>query len=938
MQKKYPALLTALLLHLLVFAQNGKITGKVLNAKNEPLTGVSVKIIGAPGGVTTDLEGRYTITLQAAKNYEFEFSAVGYESKTISEIKPIGGQIAEQNVTLEISGNKLENVIITATRTSARRETINSLIQFQKNTNTVAAVISAEAIRRSPDKNTSEVLKRVPGTSIQEGKYTVVRGLSDRYNMAMLNGIPLSSTEPDRKNFAFDIFPAPMIDNIIINKAFVPEYPGEWAGGLIQVNTRDIPSVGFLGILTGTGFNTQTLGKDFFTYEGGKYDWAGIDDGSRNVPEGFPLKSVFNKLSNEEKTALGKRFENRWPVIKGGSPVNTQFQINGGFNTLILSKKVGGIFAVTYNKTNRRLAFRNRFPNINVDKEEGLNFDYYNNRYTQDVLWGALGNLTIQLNTNNKISFKNIFNVNASDYTTLRTGIDNEVNSNTDNIRAGELAFESNLFFNTQVSGEHNFPSVKTKLNWYGSFNILDQSLPNQRRLQYNQNSSVPNSPFIAQIGNTLSQRSGSIFYSILSDYIYTAGGDLTKTLDLFGNKQTIKAGYLFQVKDRLFDSKPFSITLNDTGNNDANGNGVNDLLELNEDQIFTSDNFGNSSGKSFDFNGIVGDQYRYLANTILNAAYLQLDNQLTQKLRVVWGARLEHFDQLVGSVKQSDNRFVNTKVRDILPAVNFTYRFTSTTNLRLTGSQTVVRPEFRELSNFAFYDFELGATILGSKTLERTKVSNFDLRYEIYPRAGELFTLGVFYKYFNKPIELYYNNGAGNSSQFNCANVDNAQGYGVEFEMRKKLDFADALRNFTFQANLSYIYNRVKGDNLDRPMQGQSPYLINSAVQYDVEKYGISTTLLFNQIGRRILYVGNDVVPAVWEAPRPLLDFQIAKKLIKNKAEIKLNISDIFNRQARFYYDLDNNGKYEPGKRDALFIDRRFGTNFSVTFGYNIL
>lgn len=930
--------ITSLLLTCVVLAQTGKITGKVLNSKNEALQGVSVKLIGEPGGTTTDLEGRFTINLQPAKKFELGFSAVGYETKTINEVEAVAGQVTELNVTLEVAGSKLETVTVTATKTSARRETVNSLIQFQKNTNTVAAVVSAEAIRRSPDRNTGEVLKRVPGTSIQDGKYIIVRGLSDRYNMAMLNGIPLSSTEPDRKNFAFDIFPAPMIDNIIINKAFVPEYPGEWAGGLIQVNTKDIPSAGFLGIQVGTGFNSQTIGKDFFTYKGGEYDWAGIDDGSRDLPTGFPRKSLFNKLSNEEKTVFGKNFQNRWPVMEGGLPLNTQFQINGGFNTRFLSKKVGGILSVTYNKSNRRLEFRNRFPNINLDREEGLNFDYYNNRYSQDVLWGALANVAIQLNSNNKISFKNLFNVNASDYTTLRTGIDNEVNSNTDNIRARELGFKSNLFFNTQVSGEHNLPSLQTKFSWYGNFNILDQYVPNQRRLQYNQNSTIPNSSFVAQIGNTLSQRSGSIFYSMLSDYIYTAGGDLTKTLNFFNNNQTVKVGYLLQVKDRLFDSKPFSITLNDIGNNDANGNGHNDLLELDEDRIFSPENFGSNLGKSFDFNGIVGDQYRYLANTILNAAYVQFDNLLTDKLRIVWGVRFESFDQLVGSVKQSDNRFVNTKKEDFLPAINLTYKFTPKTNLRLTGSQTVVRPEFRELSNFAFYDFELGATILGSKSLQRTKVSNFDLRYELYPRAGELFTLGVFYKYFKQPIELYYNNGAGNSSQFNYANVDNAQGYGVEFEMRKKLDFVDVLRNFTFQTNLSYIHNRVKGENLDRPMQGQSPYLINSALQYDVERYGISTTLLFNQIGRRILYVGNDIVPAVWEAPRPLLDFQIAKKLIAKKAEIKLNISDIFNRRARFYYDLDDSGKYETGKRDALFIDRLYGTNFSVTFGYNIL
>jgi len=323
-----------------------------------------------------------------------------------------------------------------------------------------------------------------------------------------------------------------------------------------------------------------------------------------------------------------------------------------------------------------------------------------------------------------------------------------------------------------------------------------------------------------------------------------------------------------------------------------------------------------------------------------MNAAYLQVDNMLTPKLRMVWGLRYEHFDQLTGSVIQSDPRHLHTIAGDFLPAVNFTYKLNANTNIRLSGSQTVVRPEFRELTDFAFYDFELGATVLGNRNLQRTKISNADLRYEIYPRPGELFTFGGFYKYFRNPIELFFNqSGAGSSNTFNYQNAENATGFGFEFEMRKKLDFSQALKNFTFTSNLSYIYNRVKGENaaLNRPMQGQSPYLVNLGLQYDIEKSGISSTLLFNQIGRRIAYVGNEQVPAIWENPRPLMDFQFAKKLLKNKGELKLNISDIFNKKAVFYHDLDENNKYSGSVKDGLAIERKYGTTFSISFGYNI-
>ncbi len=249
------------------------------------------------------------------------------------------------------------------------------------------------------------------------------------------------------------------------------------------------------------------------------------------------------------------------------------------------------------------------------------------------------------------------------------------------------------------------------------------------------------------------------------------------------------------------------------------------------------------------------------------------------------------------------------------------------------------MRPEFRELSPIAFYDFEVGATILGNKSLKRTKVSNYDLRYELYPRAGELITFGVYYKSFSNPIELSFNqSGAGSSNTFNYVNAQSAKSYGAEIEFRKKLDFVSALKNFTAQGNFSYIYNRVQFDNktLDRPMQGQSPFLINAGLNYDVEKAGLTTTILFNEIGRRILYVGNDQVPAIWEAPRPLLDIQIAKKVMETKGEIKMNIANVFNQRANFYHDLDNSKTYRPNS-DALAVSRLHGTSVNIAFAYTI-
>jgi hypothetical protein len=925
-------LIAFFLLSLSSFAQTGKIEGKVTDSKSGAiLSGVSILMNGDKAIASTNVDGYFVITVATGKKYTIKLTYVGYQAKEITEIEVTAGQVTHLDILIDKASKTEEGVLV---RASARKESAAALITYQKNTSVVAQVVSAEAIRRSPDKNTGEVLKRVPGASLQEGKYLVVRGLADRYNQAMLNGVLLSSTEPDRKTFSFDIIPSSLIDNIIINKSFIPELPGEWAGGLIQVNTKDVPAKNFFNVQIGTGFNTNTIGKDFYSYKGSNTDWLGYDNGTRGLPANLPLKAAFADLTKAEKTAYAKDFENIWNSNKKGSTfttaLNQSVSFNFGFNKKLSSKaKLAAVFAVNYNRSNKRTSYENQI-NTFQNNVPSLSFDYNNNKYSQDILAGVLANITLQLGNNSKISFKNLLNVNTTNYTTIREGKDFDGFATGQGIKATELAFKANTFFNTQLSGDHNIRRYKAKLHWYGGFNILDQYIPDQRRLQYIQeNPANSNSIYIAAVGaSNASQKSGSRYYGFLNDYIYTAGGDLSKDFQIGKLTQTVKAGYFFQVKDRLFDSRPFAIYLPIDNRQ---------LLMLSPDQIFAAGNFGNGSDNKFAFNELSGSSYRYIANSILNAGFLQFDNQITDKLKIVWGLRIEDFDQVIGSMKKSDPRHVYNKVTDYLPGLNATYKLNTKTNIRLSGSQTVIRPEFRELSTFQFYDFDLGATVAGFTGLQRTKVSNFDLRYELYPKAGELFTVGVFYKYFDKPIEAYFNPSSGGASTYNFLNAKEANSFGAEVEFRKKLDFSNALKNFTVQGNVSYIYNRVSqiGNDAQRPMQGQSPYLFNAAIQYDIEKYGINTTLLFNQIGRRIAYVGGSDQPPIWENPRPVMDFQIAKKVLKNKGEVKMNISDIFNKNAIFYNDLNDNKKYDKGA-DAFAIKRKYGTNFSLTFGYN--
>jgi TonB-dependent receptor len=921
-----------------LFAQKSRIVGKVTNSKNEGLASVTVKLSGAATAMTrTDLDGRFSFVVEVQKKYTLTLSYVGYEEKTIEEVSVAkAGEEETVNIVLNEGGKVLTDVAVkTTTRsTTAKGETVNALITFQKNTNTVASVISGESIKRSPDKNTGEVLKRTPGASIQEGKFLIVRGLAERYNLALLNGVQLGSTEPDRKAFSFDLIPANMIDNIVINKAFVPELPGEWAGGLIQVNTKDIPTKNFFNIQIGSGFNNQAVQGNFYEHKGGKTDYLGIDDGTRSLPAAYTTKSAFDALPNADKTFIGSSMQNSWnPIAASGlTRLNGQFQMSAGFTKdLKGTKKIAGIFAMNYNKSARHMIGTNSGFNFVGDGSYTTDFDFDDNRYSNDLLWGGLGNVTFQLNNNNKISAKTLFNINATDFTSLRTGIEGNGNQFFDSTRGYEYGFKQNTFWNSQITGEHNIKPNILKFKWYGSFTILDSYTPDQRRLYYLKNNSAVTNPYTALLSNVLSQKSGNRLYQNLNDYIYIGGADLAYTFNALGSKQTLKGGYLFQVKDRLFDAKPFSIYL--PRDNAA-------IRLLGPENIFAPSNFGRGQVNSnlLAFDAIKGNIYRYLANTILNAGYVQLDNQLGNKLRVIWGVRVEDYDQLIGSVYKSDPRHNYSRVTDFLPGLNATYKLNNLTNLRLSASQTVVRPEFRELATFQYYDFDLNAAVQGLPNLERTKITNLDLRYELYPASGEVITIGAFYKYFDKPIEMVYNFGVGGSSTFNFANPNSANAYGFEFEIRKKLDFSQTFKNFTLQANGSYISSRVKDGNLllDRPLQGQSPYLINFSALYDLPEKGFSATLLFNQIGRRVTFVGSLDQPDIYESSRPVFDFQVSKKFANNKAELRLNIQDILNRTLYFYQNPDGNARLDKAN-DPFRLSRTTGTNYGVSFSYSL-
>lgn len=903
----------------------GKISGKILSAGNQPIANVSIKVQENNQRTRADVDGRFSISIPAG-TYSLLISATGYESRIINEVEVKKGETTPLDVILEVQVNQLGNITVKAA--SAKKETVNTAIAFQKNTNTVAQVISAEAIKRSPDKNTSEVLKRVSGASIQEGKYIIVRGLADRYNQATLNGALLSSSEPDRKTFAFDIFPSSILDNIIVNKAAVPELPGEFSGGLVQLNTKDAVDKNFLTATVGGGFNTQVVSNPFYTYQGGKTDYLGVDDGYRKLPAGLPAtETQFNGASSDKLASYGTQFKNNWNYFKRGGLFNKSLQLTGGRVLLANGvSKLSVLASASYNEQFRSYNKLNRF----TEGDGSVRFDYNDNVSADNILVGAIANVAFQ-SRRFKLSWKNSYNITSTDQYTIRNGIDNGNQLNV-NAMAFQSSFKSNQLLNSQLAGEHVFSFFKypggTRLKWNANVSVLNQKLPDLKNLSYNEteNNGVKTYTALINPSAVLANNVGR-FFSDLKDKIYGINGDLSQNFNLYGVQQVVKIGGMYQRKNRDFNSRIFGVKI---------GQEDNALLALPVGQIFSAENF--SADKLYMYE-LTTASNSYDAFVNLWAGYLQFDNKVADDLKITWGGRVEGFSQEVSFLTTMGRTRYRKNYTDFLPSININYSANKITNIRIGASRTVSRPEFREVAPFSFFDFEKNGTIYGQTNLERAVITNLDARYELYPRAGEMITFGVFYKHFDKPIESSYGFASG-SPIFSYVNAKSADTYGVELEFRKKLDFAGVkvINDMTAFANIAAIHSQVNFDasvvdQVNRPMQGQSPFVINAGLQYSHDASRTNASILFNRIGRRISQVGFAGFGNIYEAPRSVVDFQLTKGIFK-AWELKLTISDLLNQKANFYQDNDENKKYNSDK-DNLFNSLQYGINFGLNVTY---
>lgn len=929
-------ILSALLFSTAALAQSAKLTGTVVDGSTgETMPGAQILVEGTSLTTLTNFDGLYSLSL-APGTYTIVVKSFGFSNKAITGVVVRAGSETSLNITMELSkGESLDEVTITA---SAVRENVNALFIQQKSLSSVSDGISSETIRRTPDRNTGDVLKRVSGASIQDNKFAIVRGLSDRYNAAYLNGAPLPSTESDRKAFAFDVFPAALLDNLVIVKTASAELPGEFAGGVIQVNTKSFPGKAFHEFSFSTGYNSLTTFKNRLDYQGSSTDWLGLDNGARALPKGMPTSNEMFLMSSAERVQVASKFQNDWGLQNKMFLPSVSMQYSGGGSKeLGTTKRLGFIYALTYNQNNQynttqRQSWQNE---VGMPGTSLMESDLNDDNYIVNTLAGALANLTYSAGPNTTIGWKNLYSITSQDRVLMRNGTRQPIDAPNQVIRQSARWFTNNQIVSSQLNGSHYFESFKGKFQWLGAYSGISRSVPNLRNTLYYGDTDVADTAWRAGITSTSvgPDYSGSRFYGLNLEGITSGQATFEMPVDFvkIGLRNNLKLGAGAQYRDRSYTARQFGYVLANFMSFDQS------LLNQPIDGIFANGNMNATTGFSMREGTKSSDSY--LANAMLGYGFVQFDTRIMEKTRINWGVRAENFEQnLYSKTDNNDTVQVESTKLDFLPSVNFIYSINDAQNLRLSYSRTLNRPEFRELAPFAFYDFQTRYVVTGNPSLVRSTIDNFDARYEWYPGKGQVLSVTGFYKNFTNPIEQATREDV--VTEYTYVNVPKAVDYGLELEGRLLLStlFGAAdhavWSKLTVFANYALIRSRVTLNSATatdsvRPLQGQSPYVINAGIQYQNEESGTTISAAFNQVGDRIFIVGSSQEPSVWEKGRAVLDLSFNQEVNK-KLSLKLTARDLLAPDLIFYNDIDANQTWSAGD------DQMWRTNFgpTVTFG----
>lgn len=941
--------------------KTGTISGKVIDkAIGEELPGVLISV--GTKAVVTDLNGKFILAGLAEGKVEVKISLLGYKPVSYPEVMVKAGQTTLLNVALEESSTSTQEVEVVA---QIKRSSTDFLQLELRGMEAVSSGLSSEVIKRTPDRTVADAIKRVSGASVQDNKYAIVRGLADRYNMGYLNGTPLPSSEADRKAFSLDLVPSAIVENIIISKTATPDMAGDFGGGLVQINTKEIPYERTFYLQGGAQTHSLTTFNDFKQGPTSSTDWLGFDGGTRSLPSGvLPLDSTvrLNGRGNAARILADQAnlFNNKFASNTINARPNYSFQAGYADRFSILDNDFGVIAYYTYSNSLRKVPSLSYLPKSfyvdpNTGKEDttravdqdSIAFD----NYKVNVINAGILNLTYKIGQRNKISLKNMFSMSSEEQNVLRTR--KEVTLGGQEERMGNdyfYSYQSNRIFNSQLNGEHLFGERNFKLNYNFGYNDMLREMPDFKRLYYDSTIFRPdpdpsnwsyqrNQARVGSFANGASFNPGlsGRFYSILKENSRSVNISFTAPVKEIGT--TAKIGVFLMDRQRSFNARNFLYVQA----SNYNPGKLDTILRLGPNEVFNQANFSEQTMLQRES---TQPSDNYTAASDWKGGFFMLDHKwFNNRLNIIWGARYEGYRQQLTSASLGQKVKVDTTWGDLLPSVNFKYNITEDFVVRGAFSQTVSRPEFREFAPLAFYELNYNLVVIGNPALNRTKINNWDLKLEYYLQDGSMFSVNPFIKYFNNPVEFFIYDNAG-GKQLSYFNTKEANNTGIEFEARLKFEFADKLlgtnwlKDLTVFGNYAYIDSKVNLEVLpgtaqllkERPLQGQSPYLINLGLQYSNEDLGLDAQVTYNKFGRRIVITANAANALIWENPRDIIDLSISKTIYK-KLSARFILGDLLAQDLILYQDRNLSGNLDD--QDIKSFTFRNGRTLTLGINY---
>lgn len=890
----------------------GTLSGFILDQKGEPLVGATVRIPNTQLGTVTNIEGKYTLKTVPVGTVTVEASYVSFETQKITQVKINPARTTELDLVMKEASEELGEVVVTAEYNDASAK---GLYAKQKTMTAMSDGVSADLIKKTSDNNVAQVLKRVSGVTIDNGKYVTIRGMGERYNNVQLNGATLPSTEPNRRNFAFDVIPSNLIDNVTISKTFTPDLPGEFTGGLVEVQTLSVPQKSFFTVTLGTGMNTQSTGKDFLSAKRYGSDWLFGEKDKRQwyVGKGEDIREQNIQNASQMNSYGFKKYS--------ASPMQNYSLTWGLPLDLGNNQKLGFVTAVTY---------RNEQTTDEIKEAHMITRDSIyktSHRYKFVTSTGAVANIGWEM-PNHRITWRNLYN-NRFTHTNMERYINIYYNTYENTSKAYEqysVPLISNLI-QTQLDGEHYLFNKKLIFTWNGSYNKVKRTNPDDRYAKgavLSENAdgeSFVDWGWSTQFGG-VNLNDSHIMYSELKETKKTVGGNLEYPFVVAGNPQRLKAGYMGTFRSSDFEQQYLKADGVVDRSTPLYGSPIQDYFapESFSSGVLKYVQGGKSDGIDF-----------YDGKQTIHAAYLMGEFSFFRKLHFTTGFRMEdaktevhtkyHSYEDDGSGYQLRDSLIAVEKKDWLPAATVVYNITNEVNVRLAYSRTLARADFREMTPTEYYNVDDRMTVVGLGAIKQSQTDNFDLRLEWYPRAGEIISVSGFYKKFKDPVEMVsYMLSDGNSYHQFAFNLDDATVKGIEFNIRKSLGFIGASTflkdiyvsgNATLiKGNVTYNYDKLVAatgvtqkiytEDRNRPLQGLAPYTVNLGLAYDGKQIGAA--LNYGRTGRRLVFAGEADKYDQYENPRDVLDLQLSTRLLKDKLELKFNASDLLNQDIIIY------------------------------------